>query len=429
MSIRIHLQEWQTVSFKDYQQLARLRLPEDEATQRLIQELSDSKKLIISQSQRGLKLETTSYVGQIFLGDLQVSIEPKIKMLPLLLLLRYAYDLRHLELLTFTDFDLEALTFQDLLIYQLVSEVNELLTRGLRRRYERRPEQLAIPRGSITFQTLARRTTGAIEATLPCVYYTRLEDYLLNQVLLQGIRLAIRLTTCEPLRTRLQRLASAHLAHISMIHLNQHVLGRVHRELNRLTATYRPSITLIEMLLASEGISFAQDEGQLSLPGFLFDMNRFFQELLARFLGGYLPGYNLYSQFEITDLFAYTDNPQRRYPPKLRPDYVVKKEGQITAVLDAKYRDLWEHDLPPEMLYQLTMYALSQPQCRQAIILYPTTRQHPQEARIEVRLPDYKASVVLRPVNLLTLADLVGGLSKNERACVAFASTLVFGKV
>jgi 5-methylcytosine-specific restriction enzyme subunit McrC len=72
---------------------------------------------------------------------------------------------------------------------------------------------------------------------------------------------------------------------ISDIKMDRHTLRRLRRETDRLTAAYEPSITIIEMLLASMGISLDEDRMPVELDGFLFDMNRFFQALLSRFLG------------------------------------------------------------------------------------------------------------------------------------------------
>ena len=47
--------------------------------------------------------------------------------------------------------------FQDILVWQLVEEAQELLARGLRRAYVRREEALASPRGRIDFQAMAGR--------------------------------------------------------------------------------------------------------------------------------------------------------------------------------------------------------------------------------------------------------------------------------
>ncbi len=138
-------------------------------------------------------------------------------------------------------------------------------------------------------------------------------------------------------------------------------------------------------------------------------------------------------------LLVCVDNPQRRQASNPRPDYVVKQDGKIVAVLDAKYRDLWEKPLPPSTLYQLAMYALSQEHCNSATILYPTTHTEAREAAIEVRVPTYSkrySYVVLRPVNLLQLLQLVTLLSNPEekihaeieRERAAFAKWLTFGE-
>src|SRR5256885_15714441 len=105
MSIEINLQEWQTTSFATHKQLAGLVLPEDDATQSLLEALSKSEKLVFSQLRKGVVLEASSYVGRIVIGDLQITIHPKIKMLPLLHLLQYVYELRKLDLFSFSSFN------------------------------------------------------------------------------------------------------------------------------------------------------------------------------------------------------------------------------------------------------------------------------------------------------------------------------------
>ena len=114
--------------------------------------------------------------------------------------------------------------------------------------------------------------------------------------------------------------------------------------------------------------------------------------------------------------------------------YVIVQHGRVSSILDAKYRDLWEHDLPIHWLYQLAIYALSQPEGMDATILYPTIDAEAREARVTINDPMYgtgRAHVVLRPVNLIRLEQLITG-ERNVVAGLAparsFARWLTFGE-
>jgi 5-methylcytosine-specific restriction enzyme subunit McrC len=127
---------------------------------------------------------------------------------------------------------------------------------------------------------------------------------------------------------------------------------------------------------------------------------------------GYVPGHN----------------PRRRQAPEPRPDFVIRDGSRLAAILDAKYRDLWENPLPREMLYQLAIYALSREQGAAAAILYPTMAGDAREAVIEIRDPVRgagRAYVVLRPVNLPGLAAVLSGGSVRQR--MEWARWMAFG--
>ena len=148
------------------------------------------------------------------------------------------------------------------------------------------------------------------------------------------------------------------------------------------------------------------------LPGFLFDMNRFFQRLLGRFLRENLPDHRVQEEKAIKGMMAYAPefNPRACRAPAPRPDYCVKTKEGKTLFLDAKYRDLWSEDLPREMLYQLAIYALSQRPPGRATILYPTMNSAARDSVVRIYEPssgNSRAEVVQRPVNLARLAALV----------------------
>jgi len=432
-AVSVTLSEWAELLPHENSVTRGLTFADDAAARRMATTLAKTGKLEIQELASGLAIRSTSYVGSVGIGPVRVTVRPKIAGLPLVVLLRYAYGLRNLHLHEHVRLDASSRSFQDLLIAQLAAEAGELVARGLYRTYQARSDCLSSPRGKISFQEIAR-TGGLWGSTLPCWHYPRLEDCLPNQMLVAGVRLAASMTSDLELRARLRRIAAC-TDNVATVDLAHYVFARLERETGRLTRAYKPAFQLIRILYHNLGTEFERSAHGVSVPGFLFDMNRFFQALVGRFLRENLDGFRLREEYRLHGMFAYVPglNPKKKSAPVPRPDYVILDEtGRVMAILDAKYRDLWENSLPRDMLYQLALYALSQRGVTKAIILYPTTESGAGDAAIEVREPvsgGSRAQVVLRPVIINHLAEV---LAEPDSVLVArqrreLARKLVFG--
>lgn len=419
----VSLREWETV---------RVQHSLRPAESRIAEALTRTGRMEVMELARGLEIHATSFVGRIALGALSITVRPKISGTPLLSLFRYAYGLRHLNLYGGVDFPSSHWSFQDLLIQQLAAEVAELLGRGIHREYERVRVALASPRGRIDFAHYVRTLRGA-ETTLPCVHHPRSEDNLLNRLLLAGLDLGMRLATDRELKGSVRRLAKRLGETVSVQPLTASVMANGWHALDRRTAAYKPALKVIEFLLNGQGVALDDEANSIHLNGFLFDMNRFFQSLMSRFLREHLDGVDVHDEFRLKGIFSYepTHNPLGRRDPVLRPDIVLLRGSSVAAVLDAKYRDLWERPLPREMLYQLALYALGNASDgRLSTMIYPSLDPKAREQRISVQQPvsgRRQACVALRPINLLELERKLrlGHLALSGR--IALARALAFG--
>jgi len=429
--VSITLREWDAVNPEPGNIVDGLMLPPDNSTKNLAELLSKDRKLQIQELATGLSIRTFSFIGSVRLGHIHIVVKPKIIGMPLLALFRYAYGLRNLRLVSDAALDTEEAGIQDLLILQLLTETKELIARGLYRQYILAIEDLSKLQGKVDFDMIVRQG-GMVSASLPCVHYPRNEDSLLNQVLKAGLKLCVFITQDIILRSELRRQIAIMNEFVSDIQLNNEIFRRLDRKMTRLTRAYDAAIALIAILMDSAGIIFEKKTDTTHrIPGFLFDMNRFFQALISRFLRENLRSYSIRDEMGIRGMIRYIVNPKRKQAPTPRPDFVIMHQREISAILDAKYRDLWEKDLPRDMLYQLSMYAMSQNNIRESVIIYPVMRKDAKEAKLEISDPVYagakKAFVTLRPLDLLHLAELVSEQYDYQKERRELAEYLAFG--
>ena len=428
----VSLREWETARPEPGSILSKQSLAAYPAARRLAEDLTKTRRVEVLELADGLELRATSFVGRFLLGELTVTIHPKIPDAPLLSLFRYAYGLRYLDVYGIANFATSEWSFQDLLIQQLAAEVSELLERGIHRDYEFTRSDLANPRGRIDFTSYARHSQRA-KTSLPCLHFPRSEDTLLNRVLLAGLKLAAGLSIDHELRAHVRRIGKILSESVTVQSIDLSLLAEARRAIDRRTSAYKPALTLIELLLRHQGVTLEGQRNRVLLKGFLFDMNRFFQALIMRFIHDHLSDLDVHDEYRLKGMFRYLPghNPLARREPALRPDFVVMRRGKMLAVLDAKYRDLWDHTLPREMLYQLALYALARGSGERAsTILYPTMDNGAREQSIGIHEPVQgapQARITLRPINLIRLERLLRAGHSGHAERVELANKLVFG--
>jgi 5-methylcytosine-specific restriction enzyme subunit McrC len=407
----VELAEWDRVGPAEDSRLEGFSFAHDTSARRLAQALRG--RVDIREGYRGLEIAATAFVGRLDVGPLRIAIRPKLPAMPLARLLRYAYGLRDLKTVEVTLAPTTPHGLHDLLIALLAAEVEELLHRGLSRQYIPLAERLQSPRGRILVEELIRRG-GLTEARLPCQYFERRVDWHLNRVLRAGLDIAAHMTEDRDLRRRVHRLAEMFGGVERKARLTTRDIDRAERGLTRMTAANAPALGIIRLLQDMFGLELESIGQPTRMPGFLFDMNVFFQRLISRFLHDNLTSARIVDEWALRNVFAYATNanPRRRRAPAPRPDYALFDGKTLCGFLDAKYRDNWERGLPVEWLYQLSIYALAAP-AQVSVLLYASMAAEARDERVEIRQPlqwssKGPTSVILRPIVLPQLAELLG---------------------
>lgn len=427
--IGLVLTEWAKATPLTHPVLAGFSFADEPAADQTARRLTETGQLTLHQFASGLEIQTSSVVGTIQLGRLSLTVTPKIDTLPLMRLLRFAYGLRELDTYKLKSLASQKLAFQDLLIYQLVMEVEELVSRGLLKQYVRKSENLVSPVGRLDFQKFTSQG-GLLGGALPCLYHHRLEDCLHNRFLLSGLRLAAFLTADLTLRSCASQLIGLLSESIQPIPLNREAVSQVECASNRLNETYNPAIKLITLLMSHSGSGLDEDRDPVKQHGFLFDMNRFFQAFISRLLAKYLEGYQVKDEHALKGFLSYIPGFElpNRQDPLPRPDFALFQNGSLVTLLDAKYRDLWQEGLPRDMLYQLIVYALSQSINRQATILYPTLHDTARVSKLQINEPMMgcaQGAVILRPVPITHIDRLLN--ERKECELKSLVTKTVFG--
>jgi 5-methylcytosine-specific restriction enzyme subunit McrC len=288
-------------------------------------------------------VRASSYVGVLRIDDTELWIRPKVTVDRLLYLLGYATDAAGWRV----DEDVSLAAADDLvpaMAIAFAAQAHRTLQQGLLQGYRVMEESLTVVRGRLLVREQLRRRPG-LAVPLEVRYDDFTVDIAENQLLLSAaLRLLRAPGVLERTRGALLRLA-AQLADVTALVRGQ-PLPAV--RFSRLNERYRPAVRLAELVL--RGRSIEAEAGGVRATGFLFDMNRVFEDYVTAALKRELPAYGGYVRAQHRSHMDLAG----RIP--IRPDVTWWRTGRCMSVVDAKYKALRTEAFPNADLYQMLAY-------------------------------------------------------------------------
>lgn len=238
-------------------------------------------------------------------------------------------------------------TFAALFLAQLTATVRS----GLDKAYVERHEPQRFLRGQLNLVRQLQKQ-GPFATELECDFEQLTTDTLLNQAVLFAAHTLAGLSREPGLRSDLSLWTERLKGHVTLRPVSAQQLQQI--ELTRLNDHYAQLLQLTRWTL--QGL-FVEDlrAGAHRAFSLLVDMNDIFEDVVeqaARRGVGHRPGWSLTGQERTRDLLISLDGSRT---PSLRPDLVLRHEGEVVAVADAKWKtDVRTGDIQQLVAYQRT---------------------------------------------------------------------------
>ena len=286
-------------------------------------------------------LKPGSWVGAVEIGDLSVSIRPKLDIARVLFLAGYA-DVRERERFDFR----EAPTLVEALAPALAATARRAFAGGLLHGYRVEEEALLTVRGRIRVEDQIRRRFG-VAVPVEVRYDEFTDDVTANRLVKAAAERLGRMRLRSRRSREGLRWIGARLENVSLVEYPPTAVPEV--AFDRLNQHYREAVALARLVLRHS--SFETGRGSLRAAGFLMDMNRVFQDFVTRALREAL-GVSA-RVLRADDGGMCLDEGWRI---RLKPDLSWWDRRECAFVGDVKYKRA-DAGAPNADLYQLLAYA------------------------------------------------------------------------
>lgn len=300
-----------------------------------------------------------SHVGAIALGDLAITIRPKLLVERVLFLIAYALDRTRWEE---TCVGLaERGDLLETIVPVFVSRVRCALRQGLLRGYRVDEDCLNTVRGRIRFDDQIRNRFG-ICPPIEVRYDEFTEDILENRLLRSAVARLRRLRIRSPEANHVLRSLDSALAAVTLTDFDSRSIPSV--MYTRLNEHYRPAVELARLILRNT--SFDLEHGGVQASTFLVDMNQVFEDFVVVAMRDCLNTTDSAFPQGAAGRQLHLDAACRI---RLRPDISWWMGSECVFVGDVKYKRIEDREIKHADLYQLLAYCVATPLPR-GILIY-----------------------------------------------------------
>ena len=349
-------------------------------------------------------LRPGSTIGALEIGDLSVSIEPKLPIGRVLYLASYAMGVDFRE----ERFDyVRQPTLVEALAPALTRAARRSFARGLLHGYRTEEEALQTVRGRIRVADQLRRRFGA-PLPVEVRYDDFTDDVLANQLVKAAADRLGKLRIRSQSSRRDLAWVAATLDNVSLVEFPAKAVPEV--KFDRLNEHYREVVTLARLILRHTSIEAAR--GRVRANGFLMDMNVVFQEFVTWALREALGVSERAFRSDTRLQPIHLDTAEQ---VQLKPDLSWWDGSTCTFVGDAKYKRVKHAHVRNADLYQLLAYttALDLPG---GLLIY--AKGEPDDVVHRVRHAGKQLEVATLDLsgNIDSLRDEIGKLAERVRA-------------
>jgi 5-methylcytosine-specific restriction enzyme subunit McrC len=397
------------IKIEEYKESAEVEIAFDTEELNIIQNEFKNKIEVIFKSNHQQTVKAKQHVGYVILPNHIINIEPKIKGINFINMVRYALDLLGIK-----EQDLPATenrNFYDILVSFFLHMVESLVKRGLHNKYVEVNENINVVRGKILFKEHILNNLNRPDKVF-CGFSELTPDILENQIIKFTL---FYLSRC----TFIDNTLNSHLLTLYKKLDNVELKPQAANTFQSITYTplnehYRPMINLCDLLLRDSSIDI-ETIGQKSSLSFLINMDKLFEDFVGNFLKEKLGKHNVKLQRKAYPEISNKNNAALY----VHLDIQLFHNNSPIMILDTKYKE-YRGKPEEEEVAQMVLYSNST-RIKQCVLVYTGVSKSIQ--------PYYlKENIMLH----IVLIDLAATNAKEfQRNCAKFVNdiTMIMNQV